>query len=86
MTALFLPVSVLVGALAGLISKKLFALVWGVVDSHDPPDHKQRVESHVKLLLALVLEGALVRLLRGGLDHASRHGFARVTGAWPGEE
>jgi hypothetical protein len=40
----------------------------------------------VKLVLALVLEGALVRLLRGGLDHASRHGFARVTGAWPGAE
>ncbi len=86
MTALFLPVSALVGALAGLISKRLFALVWSAVDSREPPDHKQRVESHVKLLLALVLEGALVRLLRGGLDHASRHGFARVTGAWPGEE
>jgi hypothetical protein len=86
MTALFLPLSVLVGTLAGLISKKLFALVWNVVDSHDPPDPKQRVESHVKLLLALALEGALIRLLRGGLDHASRHGFARVVGVWPGEE
>jgi hypothetical protein len=86
MTALFLPVSALVGALAGLISKKLFALIWGTVDSHEPPNHKQRVDSHAKLVLALVLEGALVRLLRGGLDHASRHGFARVTGAWPGEE
>jgi hypothetical protein len=33
-----------------------------------------------------VLEGAIVRLLRGGVDHASRRGFARLTGSWPGEE
>ncbi len=86
MKALFLPISVLAGALAAFISKKLFALAWSAVDNHDPPDPKQRVESHGKLIAALVLEGALVRLLRGGLDHASRHGFARLTGAWPGEE
>ena len=29
MKALFLPISVLAGILAGVISKKLFALVWG---------------------------------------------------------
>ena len=86
MKALFLPLSAVAGALAGFISKKLFALIWSAVDSQDPPDHKQRVESHAKLALALVLEGALVRVLRGGLDHTSRHGFARLTGAWPGEE
>ena len=86
MKALFLPISVLAGILAGSISKKLFSLVWGVIDGTDPPDPKHRVEDPVKLAAALVLEGAIVRLLRGGVDHASRRGFARLTGSWPGEE
>lgn len=86
MKALFLPVSVLAGVLAGIVSKKLFSLVWGAIDGAAPPDPKQRVDDHRKLAVALVLEGALVGLVRGGLDHASRHGFARLTGAWPGEE
>jgi Protein of unknown function (DUF4235) len=86
MKVLFLPISVLAGVLAGLVSKKLFAAVWSALDGAEPPDPKQRVDDYVKLAAALVLEGAMVRLVRGGVDHASRHGFARLTGAWPGEE
>ena len=86
MKALFLPVSALAGILAGVIGKKLFSLVWGAIDGTEPPDPKHRAEDPVKLAAALVLEGAMVRLLRGGVDHASRRGFARLTGSWPGEE
>ena len=86
MKALFLPISVLAGVLAGVFSKKLFSLVWSAIDNGEPPDPKQRVDDRVKLAAALVLEGAMVRLVRGGVDHASRHGFARLTGTWPGEE
>lgn len=86
MKVLFLPISVLAGVLAGLISKKLFAVVWSALDGTEPPDPKQRVDDYVTLAAALVLEGAMVRLVRGGVDHASRRGFARLTGSWPGEE
>ena len=86
MKALFMPVSLLAGMLAGLVSKKLFAWMWSTIDGQEPPDGKNRVESHGKLAAALVLEGALVTLIRGGFDHASRHGFARLTGTWPGED
>jgi hypothetical protein len=83
---LFLPFSVLAGVIAGLMSKKLFALVWSAIDEREPPDSKQRRHDHAKLLAALAIEGAISRAARGGVDHASRHGFARLTGAWPGEE
>ena len=86
MKVLFLPISVLVGLLAGIISKKLFSRVWSAIEGAEPPDPKQRVDDYVRLAAALVLEGAMVRLVRGGVDHATRHGFARLTGAWPGEE
>ena len=39
-----------------------------------------------KLAAALVIEGAIFRLVKGLFDHAARSGFARWTGAWPGEE
>lgn len=86
MKLLFLPISVLVGVLAGIVSKKLFSLVWSAIDGAQPPDPKQRGDDYVRLAAALVLEGAMVRLVRGGVDHASRRGFAHLTGAWPGEE
>ena len=35
---------------------------------------------------ALRDRGINAHLLRGGIDHASRRGFARLTGSWPGEE
>jgi hypothetical protein len=34
----------------------------------------------------LLIEGAIFRLVKGLFDHAARRGFARMTGAWPGEE
>ncbi len=82
----FLPASILGGLAAGVLSKKLFALAWGAVDHQSPPDPQHRVVDYRKLVAALVLEGAILRLIRGVFDHASRQGFARLTGTWPGEE
>jgi len=83
---LFLPVSIVSGILAGLLSRKTFDLIWGVVDDEEPPKAEHRRVGLPKLALALALEGALVRLVKGLLDHASRKGFADFTGVWPGEE
>lgn len=40
----------------------------------------------VKLVPALLIEGALFRVVRGLVDDGTRRGFARVTGTWPGQE
>jgi hypothetical protein len=40
----------------------------------------------MKLLAALVVQGAIFRLVRGLVDHGSRHGWRKLTGSWPGEE
>jgi len=83
---IFVPVSIGGGLLAGLIGKKLFSLVWGVVDDQEPPRADHRRVNISKLVIALLVEGALFALIRGLVDHGSRHAFARVTGAWPGDE
>lgn len=81
----FLPFSIGGGLLAGLIGKKIFALIWGLIDDQDPPQSEHRNVHFGKLALALAIEGALFSLVNGLVDHGSRHAFTRLTGAWPGE-
>jgi Protein of unknown function (DUF4235) len=71
--------------LAGLIGKKLFGLIWGLIDDQEPPKQNHRRVHFGKLALALVIEAALFSLIRGLFEHGSRHAFA-VTGSWRGEE
>ena len=86
MKFVFLPVSILGGIVAGLIGKKIFEQVWGLIDDEEPPEAKHRQVGYAKLAGALLLEGAIFRLVRGFFDHGARRGFQRFTGAWPGEE
>jgi hypothetical protein len=86
MKLVFIPVSILGGLIAGLISQKAFDAIWGKVDEQEPPHPDQREVNLAKLVIALLIEGAIFRLVKGLFDHAARRGFARMTGAWPGEE
>lgn len=83
---LFKPVSVASGLVAGVLARRSFTLLWGLVDREQAPKPDQRAVSVRKLALALALEGAVFRVMRGLVDHASRRGFAGVTGRWPGEQ
>jgi hypothetical protein len=82
---LFAPLSIAGGLLAGLIAKKAFDLAWSRIDEAEAPEPEQREATVGKLAAALAIEGAVFRVTRGLLDHASRRGFARFTGVWPGE-
>jgi Protein of unknown function (DUF4235) len=86
MKAAFLPVGIVSGLLAGLVGKKAFDFIWSKVDEEEPPEPDQREISVPKLVLALAIEGAIFRALRGLVDHGARRGFERFTGEWPGEE
>jgi hypothetical protein len=83
---LFIPVSVVGGIAAGLVGRKIFEQVWGLIDEEEPPSPKHRETTWIKLVAALALEGAIFRAVRGLFDHGSRVGFQRLVGAWPGEE
>jgi hypothetical protein len=83
---LFVPFSVAGGLLAGLLGKKLFEQVWGMIDKEEPPHPEHRQISVPKMLIALALEGAIFRLTKGALDHWARRSFERFMGSWPGEE
>jgi hypothetical protein len=86
MKVLFIPFSVLAGLVAGLLGKKVFEGLWGVIDKEEPPEPEHRELAMPKLVAALLLEGAIFRLAKGLTDHGARRVFARATGSWPGEE
>lgn len=86
MKVVFTPFSIVLGLIAGMVGKKIFEKVWSVVDDEEPPRPEHRQFSWPKLVTALLLEGAIFRLVKGLVDHGARTSFAKATGAWPGEE
>ena len=82
----FLPCSVLGGVLAGLIGKKAFEGVWSLIDQEEAPSPKHRDVPWKKLVPALIVEGAIFRVVRGIVERGSRELFSKATGSWPGEE
>jgi hypothetical protein len=86
MGLVFRPVGLLTGLAAGILGKKIFELTWGLIDDENAPEPKHREIELRKLTLALLIEGAIFGVLRGLADHGARHGFARLTGEWPGDE
>jgi hypothetical protein len=83
---LFIPFSILGGLLAGFLSKKIFDLAWRLVDDQEPPESEHRDVPWLKLAVAMALQGAIFRMIRGLADRGSRLAFYRFTGSWPGEE
>ncbi len=83
---MFIPFRIAGGVIAGMLGKKLAGALWAVVDKRAPPQARYRRVSLGKLALALAIDGAIFRLVRGLVDHATRVTFLRLTGRWPGAE
>lgn len=86
MKFVFAPISIIAGLIAGMVGKKIFERLWGLVDEEEPPRPEHREFSWPKLIGALLVEGAIFRLAKGLTDHGARSTFAKATGSWPGEE
>lgn len=86
MKILFAPIGILAGLAAGFAAQKGFERVWAIFDDHEAPEAEDREVSYPKLAVALILEGAIFRLVKGMVDRGARLGFASLTGSWPGEQ
>jgi Protein of unknown function (DUF4235) len=86
MKFVFMPISIIGGLLAGVITKQIFEFVWGRISKEEAPEAEHREISWAPLLAALAVEGAIFKVTRGLVDHGSRIAFERATGTWPGEE
>ena len=83
MAKAFTPISVIAGLLAGILANKIFVKIWGKIIDEEPPDPKHREISGYQLVGSLILQGAVQRLVKGGVDHGLRHAVARSRAAGP---
>lgn len=86
MKFIFAPIGIVLGLIAGMLGSKIFERIWGLIDEEEPPKPEHREFSWPKLVAALLIEGAIFRLVKGLVDHGTRTSFAKLTGTWPGEE
>jgi uncharacterized protein DUF4235 len=86
MKIIYKPFGIVIGILAGILSKKLFEAVWGIFDEEEPPKPTTLETSWPKVLGAAVVEGVTFKVTRAAVDRAGAKGFAHLTGVWPGEK
>jgi hypothetical protein len=84
--AVFTPIGLILGLASGQVATKIFDRVWSLFDDAEAPKPKHREVVLGKLVIALMVEGAIFRVVRGLTDHGARHGWRQLTGQWPGEE
>ena len=84
MKLIYKPFGIVFGLLAGMLSKKLFDAVWGVFDHDQPPHPRTQETSWPRVLGAAAVQGLTFSVTRAAIDRAGAHGFAHLTGHWPG--
>jgi hypothetical protein len=86
MQFIFRPIGIALGIAAGSVARKIFDFIWSKVDEEEAPNPEHREINWVKFIAAMLVEGAIFRLIRGFVDHHSRRAFAGLTGTWPGQK
>jgi hypothetical protein len=80
------PVGLIGSLVASSIAAALFQLVWKkVAREDDAPTAMQSEYSMREVLIASAIRGAIVAVVRAAISRAGARGFAKVTGAWPGD-
>jgi len=78
------PFGIVLGILAGMLSRRLFAVVWSWFDPEDGPPVPTAPDATVrKAVGAAALEGAVFAATRAAVDRAGARGFWNLTGIWP---
>ena len=72
MKFVFAPIGIVAGLLAGMAAQKAFERLWAVIDDEEPPAPDNRDVSIPKLVAALLVEGAIFRLVKGLVDRGRR--------------
>jgi Protein of unknown function (DUF4235) len=71
---------------AGQAAKALFTKTWQLAANGDKaPKPTDARRGWREILLAAVLQGALLALVQAVLDRAAAEGTHKLTGTWPGE-
>jgi hypothetical protein len=84
MKLIYKPFGIVLGLLAGLASKKLFDVVWGIFDDEEPPKPTTQEADWPKILAAAAVQGVTFKVTRAAVDRAGAKGWDHLFGVWPG--
>ncbi len=86
MKLIYKPFAIIVGLVAGIISRKAFEQVWGAITDEDPRDPDDRDASWAEVIASAAVAGAIVKVVQALVRRAGAKGFERATGYWPGDD
>ena len=77
---------IVLGIVAGIGARKVFDAISGCVSDEEAPNPEHREIDWKQFIAAMLVEGAIFRLIRGLVDHHSRRAFAGLTSISAGQE
>ena len=78
------PISLLTGLAAGSVAGAIFKQVWRrVADEDEAPDALSSEYSLRSVLIAAVIQGAILAVVKALIERGGAKGFQRLTGSWP---
>ena len=86
MKLIYKPIGIVLGLIAGFLSKKLFDRIWAYIDDADAPKATHKHASLTKVMAAAAVEGMAFKVTRAAVDRAGARSFEHVTGVWPGDK
>jgi uncharacterized protein DUF4235 len=86
MKLIYKPVAIILGLLAGILGKKVFEQVWGMIADEDPRDPDDRDASWAEVLISAAIGGAILKVVQALVRRGGAKGFERATGFWPGDD
>jgi hypothetical protein len=86
MKFVYKPFALIVGLLAGILSKKIFEKVWGAIADEDPSDPDDRDATWTEVLISAAVSGVIIKVVQALVRRGGALGFERATGFWPGDE
>lgn len=86
MKLFYRPFGIVFGILAGVLSEKLFNVVWSIFDNEEPPTPTTQEADWPKILAAAAVQGLTFNVTRAAVDRAGAKGWNHLFGIWPGDK
>ena len=83
---IYRPVGIVLGLVAGMLSKSVFNWVWSKIDDEEAPKATIEGSGWGKVLTAAAVQGMVFQTVRAAVNRGGAEGFKYLTGVWPGEK
>ena len=86
MKLIYRPFGIVLGLVAGFLSKSVFNWVWSKFDDEEAPKATQDETTWAKVLSAAAVQGLVFQTVRAAVNRSGAEGFRWLTGVWPGQK